>query len=238
MLLPLAGLSCLPKLLSILFTNASGLKLNGDALILFMQHRMKSNNLTPIFSKLIAREKKEHLLQQKSKSIWFIGLSGSGKTTLALELERYLFDQGFATALLDGDNVRTGINSDLGFSTVDRHENIRRVAEINKLFVENGIIVINSFVCPTESMRQLITSIIGKENVVIIYVQASLKTCMQRDVKGLYKKAIQGEISQFTGISDDFEEPQHYDLLINTENKSKEQNVEQIISFVVPKLRL
>lgn len=203
-----------------------------------MQHRMNSNNLTPVFSKLIAREKKEHLLQQKSKSIWFIGLSGSGKTTLALELEHYLFDQGFATAMLDGDNVRTGINSDLGFSTADRHENIRRIAEINKLFVENGIIVINSFVCPAESMRKLLTSIIGKDNVILIYVQASIKTCIQRDVKGLYKKATQGEIGQFTGISDTFEEPQHYDLLINTEQHSKEQNVEQIISFVVPKLRL
>ncbi len=199
---------------------------------------MNSNNLTPVFSKLIERAKKEHLLQQKSKSIWFFGLSGSGKTTLALELEYYLFNNGFATALLDGDNVRSGINSDLGFSTNDRYENIRRIAEINKLFIDNGIIVINSFVCPAESMRQLLTTIIGKENVVLIYVYASLATCMQRDVKGLYKKATQGEISQFTGISHTFDEPQHYDLIINTEHNSKEQNVEQIISFVVPKLRL
>lgn len=203
-----------------------------------MLHRMNRNNLTPFFSKLIEREKKEKLLQQKSKSIWFFGLSGSGKTTLALELEKYLFNNGFATALLDGDNVRTGINSDLGFSTHDRHENIRRIAEINKLFLDNGIIVINSFVCPAESMRQLLTSIIGKENVILIYVYATLITCMQRDVKGLYKKATQGKISQFTGISDTFEEPQHFDLIVNTELNSKEQNLEQIISFVLPKLKL
>ncbi len=195
-----------------------------------------SSNITPIFSKLIERKEKEQRLNQKSLSIWFIGLSGSGKSTLAVELEKYLFHHQFTTVLLDGDNVRTGINKDLGFSIEDRKENIRRIAEINKLFIENGIIVINSFVCPAEELRTLIRSIVGYENVFFIYTKASLETCIQRDVKGLYKKAQQGNVAQFTGISAPFEEPLNPDLIVDTEKQSIEDCLNQIIMNIIPRI--
>ncbi len=198
---------------------------------------MNSNHLRPIFSNLINRSQKEKLLSQKSISIWFIGLSGSGKSTLAVYLEHYLFDNGYKTVLLDGDNVRIGLNKDLGFSLNDRTENIRRVAEINKILLQNGLIVINSFVCPTEIIRKLVIDILGKENVYIIFVKASLETCIKRDVKGFYKKAINNEIKNFTGISDVFEEPTYYNLVIETENFTKEENLAKIISEIFPKLQ-
>ncbi|MCX7861424.1 MAG: adenylyl-sulfate kinase [Bacteroidales bacterium] len=199
---------------------------------------MNTNNIVPDFSKQISRNKKESLLNQKSISIWLIGLSGSGKSTLASALEHHLFDMGFKTAWLDGDNVRIGINKDLGFTINDREENIRRIAEINKLFINNGIIVINSFVCPLESMRSNIISIIGNDDVIFIYTKASIETCIKRDVKGLYKKALQGEISQFTGISDIFEEPLRAHLVVDTEQNSFETNMNEIINFIIPKVSL
>lgn len=199
---------------------------------------MTDENLSPFFSKLIKRNDKENLHKQKSLSIWFIGLSGSGKTTLALQLEYHLFSLGFKTILLDGDNVRANLNKDLSFSLDDRQENIRRVAEINKILVENGLIVINSFVCPTELIRKMIVDIVGKENLIFVYVKASLETCIQRDVKGLYKKALNNEINQFTGISDVFEEPNSPDLIINTELYDKDYNLQEVVSAIIPKIKL
>ncbi len=199
---------------------------------------MESSNLRPIFSDLIDRNAKEKLLQQKSLSIWFIGLSGSGKSTLAFSLENYLFNNGFKTVILDGDNVRTGLNKDLGFTLNDRTENIRRIAEINKILLDNGLIVINSFVCPTESLRKLILEILGIENVYLVFVKASLETCVKRDVKGFYKKALNNEIKNFTGISDIFEEPSYYNLVLDTENLSREESLSKLISEIYPKLKL
>jgi len=197
-----------------------------------------ANNTVPIFDKMLSREQKQSLLHQKSLCIWFTGLSGSGKSTLALALEHYLFQQGFKTALLDGDNVRQGINSDLGFSDKERTENIRRIAEINKLFLQNGIITINAFVSPTNAIRQMAKEIVGQDDFYLIYTQASLKTCKQRDVKGLYKKVQQGEIQNFTGISSVFEEPIHADLLLDTDMQTIEVCLNEIIKQILPKIKL
>lgn len=169
---------------------------------------------------MLTPKDKERLLKQRALCIWFTGLSGSGKSTLALALEKELFKHHFKTALLDGDNVRYGLNKDLGFSEKDRYENIRRIAEVNKLFIQNGIITINTFVSPSEEMRQLVCNIVGKENFFLIYTKASLEVCESRDAKGLYKKARNGEIKDFTGISAPFEEPKNATLIINTATKT------------------
>nr|MDQ3102031.1 adenylyl-sulfate kinase [Bacteroidota bacterium] len=163
------------------------------------------DHIHPTFQKLLSREQKELLLQQRSICIWMTGLSGSGKTSIAAVLEAQLSDQGFHTMVLDGDNVRSGINSDLGFSAGDRLENIRRIAEVARLFVGNGVITICCFVSPTEDLRQLARKIIGEKDLVEVFVDTPLTECERRDVKGLYAKARSGEVKEFTGISAPFE---------------------------------
>lgn len=195
------------------------------------------NQIFPIFDKIIPAKEKEKRYQQRSVCIWFTGLSGSGKSTLAILLEHFLFDNYYKTALFDGDNIRTGLNKDLAFSIDDRTENIRRIAEVNKLFIENGIITINAFVSPTEELRNLARSIIGQERFYLIYCKSSLATCEKRDKKGLYQKAKNGQISDFTGVSSPFEEPINADLIVDTENQSKEESLDQIIQYILPKLR-
>jgi len=191
-------------------------------------------NIHPISDdKITTRFDKEALLNQKSKIIWFIGLSGSGKTTLALEVEKQLFNKGFLIQLLDGDNIRNGINSNLGFTGSDRIENIRRISEVSKLFLNCGIICINSFITPTEDMRRLSESIIGKENIIQVYVNTPLDVCEKRDVKGLYKKARAGEIKNFTGITAPFEVPVNPDININTD-KSIKETADQIVFRLIP----
>lgn len=158
------------------------------------------NHIHPIFDQILQKSDKEQLLKQKAVVLWMVGLSGSGKSTLAKAIERELHDKGFLTQLLDGDNLRSGINNNLGFSESDRQENIRRAAEVAKLFVNCGVVTICSFISPTEEIRTAAKNIIGEENFREIYINASFESCEQRDVKGLYKKARAGEIKNFTGL--------------------------------------
>jgi len=195
-------------------------------------------NIHPIFDRIISRRDKELFLNQSAKVIWLTGLSGSGKSTIAEGLEKKLFDQGFMIQLLDGDNTRTGLNNNLEFSLEDRKENIRRIAEVSKLFVQSGIICINSFVSPTVEIRQMAADIIGKEDFLEVYVNTPLAVCETRDVKGLYAKARAGEIKGFTGIDSPFEAPQKPDYELLTENQSIEGSVLNLFNFVLPKLSL
>lgn len=197
-----------------------------------------SDNIKPIFDKMLSKQEKEKQLHQRAKCIWFTGLSGSGKSTLAILLEKKLVELQFTTALLDGDNIRYGLNKDLGFSDADRTENIRRIAEVNKLFNDNGIISINTFVSPTNEIRNLAKEIIGNENFILIYVRASIETCEKRDVKGLYKKARQGAIKDFTGISAPFEEPEKAQLIVDTNNESIENNLKTITDYILKEISL
>ncbi|HTF02517.1 MAG TPA: adenylyl-sulfate kinase, partial [Bacteroidia bacterium] len=184
-----------------------------------------SENIHPVFDRLLQRADREKLLGQKAKVIWLTGLSGSGKSTLAIGLERELHRTGKLVYVLDGDNVRTGINSNIGFSEEDRKENIRRIAEVAKLFLEAGVITICSFVSPTEELRAMAKQIIGADNFLEMYVNASLENCEKRDVKGLYAKARKGEIKDFTGIHQAFEAPQHPWLEIKTDTQSPAESL-------------
>ena len=196
-----------------------------------------SENIFPVFDKIISKEKKEKLLNQKGKVVWLTGLSGSGKTTIALQLEKELYKLGFLVQILDGDNIRAGINNNLSFSEGDRTENIRRIAEVSKLFLNCGIITINCFVSPTIKMRQIAKKIIGKENYYEIFINADLETCEKRDVKGLYKKARNGEIKNFTGIDSEYEKPNNPSLEVNTSQLSIDQSIEIILKNVLPQLK-
>jgi len=196
-----------------------------------------SENIFPVFNKIISKEKKEKLLNQKGKVVWLTGLSGSGKTTIALQLEKELFKLGFVVQILDGDNIRAGINNNLSFSENDRNENIRRIAEVSKLFLNCGIITINCFVSPTTKMRQIAKEIIGKENYYEIFINADLETCEKRDVKGLYKKARNGEIKNFTGIDSKYEKPINPSLVIKTSQLSLDQSIEIILKNVLPQIK-
>lgn len=197
----------------------------------------KASNIHPTFDKILQRQDKELLLQQHAVCIWMTGLSGSGKSTIAQGLEKKLHAHGIMTAILDGDNVRTGINNNLGFSEEDRIENIRRVAEINKLFLQNGIVTINSFVSPTADIRNLAKNIIGEQDFFEVYINASFDECAKRDVKGLYKKALNGEIKNFTGLDAPFEAPENAALEIDTTEQSIEESVELIYNFFQSKIK-
>jgi len=191
-------------------------------------------NLSPVFDRMLKRSDKEKLLNQRSICIWFTGLSGSGKSTLAIELEKELHNRGILVKLLDGDNVRTGINNNLGFSEEDRKENLRRIAEINKLFLECGVVTINSFVSPTNELRRLIKEIISAKDFYLIYISASLEICEKRDLKGFYSKARKGEISDFTGITAPFDIPTDTFLNLDTEKMSVIECVEILLSKILP----
>ena len=189
------------------------------------------NNLTKfVFD--ISKNNRILKFNQKPKLIWFTGLSGSGKSTLANALERILFDEGFSTYTLDGDNVRNGISSDLNFSQSDRSENIRRIAEIANLFLDAGIIVCSSFISPLERDRELVKSIVGTSNFIEIYVSTSLEKCEKRDTKGLYKKARAGKILNFTGISSEYEVPKNPNLVVDTSNDSIQNSVNCVYNYV------
>ena len=196
-----------------------------------------SENIFPVFDKIISKEKKEKLLNQKGKVVWLTGLSGSGKTTIALQLEKELFKLGFLVQILDGDNIRAGINNNLSFSESDRAENIRRISEVSKLFLNCGIITINCFVSPTKKMRQNAKKIIGKENYYEIFINADLETCEKRDVKGLYKKARSGEIKNFTGIDTEYEKPNNPSLEVDTSQLSLDQSIEIILKNILPQIK-
>ncbi|HRG28064.1 MAG: adenylyl-sulfate kinase [Chitinophagales bacterium] len=192
------------------------------------------DNIHPIFDRLLQRGDKETMLKQRSKVIWLTGLSGSGKSTIAEAVEKILHERGYLTMLLDGDNIRTGINNNLTFSEPDRVENIRRIAEVSKLFLNCGIITLNSFVSPTNEIRTLAKNIIGETDFVEVYVNAPLEVCEARDVKGLYAKARAGLIPDFTGITSPFEAPEHPALEIRTDQMEIQESVQRLIDFIIP----
>lgn len=195
---------------------------------------MKEENIYPIFDRMLSREDKEALLGQRGVMLWLTGLSGSGKSTIAIALERELHQRGLLCRILDGDNIRSGINNNLGFSAEGRVENIRRIAEIGKLFVNTGIITIAAFISPSNELRQMATRIIGEGDFLEIYVSTPLEECEKRDVKGLYAKARRGEIRNFTGISAPFEAPEHPVLSLDTSRLSLEESVNTLLELVLP----
>ena len=195
-----------------------------------------NENIFPVFHEILGRPEKESLLKQRARVIWLSGLSGAGKTTLAKHLEETLHRRGFLTQVLDGDNVRTGINNNLGFSDSDRFENIRRIAEVSKLFVDCGVITINCFISPTEEIRELARRIIGSDDFIEVYVNAPLDVCEDRDTKGLYSRARLGEIKNFTGISSPFEIPGNADIEIRTDLLTIEESVRQLLELILPKI--
>lgn len=190
------------------------------------------NEIYPIFDQMLSRSDKEELLGQKGIMLWFTGLSGSGKSTVAIALERELQKRGLLCRILDGDNIRSGINKGLGFTAEDRRENIRRIAEVAKLFVDTGIITIAAFISPSNELRRMASDIIGAEDFKEVYISTPLEVCEARDVKGLYAKARRGEIKNFTGISAPFEAPKHPALSIDTSKVSLEDSVKQILTFL------
>lgn len=191
-------------------------------------------NIHPVFDQILNRSDKEKFLQQHSIVIWLTGLSGSGKTAIAKGLEQKLYNEGFLTQVLDGDNVRTGINNNLGFSVDDREENIRRIAEVSKLFLNSGMIIIDCFISPTEAIRNHAKSIIGEKDFIEIYVNTPLEVCEQRDTKGLYKKARAGLIKNFTGIDSPYEEPKNPFIEVKTAEMTLEESVEFIYNKILP----
>ena len=195
-----------------------------------------AENIYPIFEKMLQRKDREALLKQKGIMIWFTGLSGSGKSTLAIALERELYKQGILCRILDGDNIRSGINNNLGFSEADRTENIRRIAEVSKLFVDCGIVTIAAFISPTHAIRRMASEIIGEDDFLEVYVSTPIEECERRDVKGLYAKARRGEIKEFTGISSPFEAPEHPFISIDTSRQSLADSVKIILEAVSPKI--
>ena len=197
----------------------------------------KSEHIHPVFERLLSRKERENVLQQTAKVIWLIGLSGSGKTTMARALEYELHLRNYKCMVLDGDNVRTGINNNLGFSEEDREENIRRVAETAKLFLDAGIITICSFITPLEVYRKKIEEIIGKNDLLLVFIDSPIEACEKRDVKGLYAKARRGEIKDFTGVNAPFEAPKNAALSIQTDGKSIYETFEILLKFTLPKLR-
>lgn len=193
-----------------------------------------ADNIHPIFDQLVSRQEKESFLNQNSKLIWMTGLSGSGKSTIAKGLEKALFQKGFYVQVLDGDNIRTGICNNLGFTVEDRSENIRRISEVAKLFIEAGVVTICSFVSPTQSIRKIAQNIIGEDNHIGVFIDTPIELCEKRDVKGLYKKARAGEIKNFTGIDSPFERPDNPNLIIQTAEQTIEESVDQVLQFVLP----
>lgn len=194
------------------------------------------NNIYPIFDRMLTRHDKELLLNQRSVMIWFTGLSGSGKSTLAIALERELHKRGLLCRILDGDNIRSGINNNLGFSESDRVENIRRIAEVSKLFIDSGVITIAAFISPNNEVRKMAAKIIGEDDFLEIFISTPLEECERRDVKGLYAKARRGEILNFTGISAPFEAPETPALSLDTSKTSVEESVNQLLSIVLPRV--
>jgi adenylylsulfate kinase len=197
----------------------------------------QENNIHTVFDKIKDRKEKEIYLKQRAKVIWFTGLSGSGKTTLASLLEKRLFELNFFCQILDGDNVRSGINRNLVFTEEDRIENIRRIAEVSKLFMNCGIILICAFISPTNEIRQMAKDIIGEDDFLEIFIDAPLEVCEQRDPKGLYKKARAGEIKNFTGISAPFEAPQSPFLRVENINHNIDDTITQMLKKILPDIK-
>ena len=197
----------------------------------------EKNNIYTVFDKITDRQEKEIVMKQRAKVIWFTGLSGSGKTTLASLLEKRLFELNYFCQILDGDNVRSGINKNLLFTEEDRIENIRRIAEVSKLFMNCGIILICAFISPTNEIRQMAKEIVGEDDFIEMFVDTPLEVCEQRDPKGLYKKARAGEIKNFTGISSPFEAPQSPFLRVENTNPNIDETVREMLINILPEIK-
>lgn len=195
------------------------------------------NNIFPEFKKMLGRQDKERLLKQKGKVFWLTGLSGSGKTSLAINIEKELYKQGYITQIFDGDNIRAGINSDLDFTDGGRKENIRRVAEICRLFLDCGIITISCFISPTIELRTMAKNIIGQKDFIEVFVDVPLEVCEQRDVKGLYKKAREGGVKNFTGIDSGYEKPVNPDIIIDTSKQNKVESAKLLLEQILKHLK-
>lgn len=192
-----------------------------------------AENIYPIYNRMLSRQEREKMLGQRGVMVWFTGLSGSGKSTVALGVERELHRRGILCRILDGDNIRAGINSNLGFSPEDRRENIRRIAEVGKLFVDTGVVTLACFVSPTEEIRQMARQIVGADDFKEVFVSTPIEECERRDVKGLYARARRGEVKEFTGVSAPFEAPQHPALSIDTSVLPLEESVARVVEMVV-----
>lgn len=186
----------------------------------------------------VSRRDRNLLNGHNSFVVWFTGLSGSGKSSLANQIEYELFRKGIRTYTLDGDNVREGLNGDLGFGAEERHENLRRIAEVAKILMDSGSVVMASFISPLEKDRTFIRKIIGNENLIEIFVNTPLDVCEQRDVKGLYKKARAGEIENFTGVNAPYEPPVSPDIEIQTEHEKMETSIKRILNHLENKLKI
>jgi adenylylsulfate kinase len=195
------------------------------------------NHIYPIQTQ-VSKAQRGELLKQQAKLIWFTGLSGSGKSTLAVQLEAQLFAKGYKTYLLDGDNIRTGLNKDLSFTDEARVENIRRIGEVAKLMLDSGIIVLSAFISPFKSDRDQVKKIVGNENYIEVFVDTPIEICEQRDVKGLYKKARAGEVKNFTGIDSPYERPENPDIAIPTHEVSVDESLTLLMKLVEPKVKL
>lgn len=196
-----------------------------------------AENIYPIYDRMMTRQDKESLLGQRGIMIWFTGLSGSGKSTVAMGVERELHAQGILCRILDGDNVRAGINNNLGFSAEDRIENIRRIAEIGKLFVQTGVVTLACFVSPTNDIRQMAREIVGEEDFLEVYISTPIEECERRDVKGLYARARKGEVKNFTGISAPFEAPVSADIDIDTSKIPLEESVRTLTDLIIKRVK-
>ena len=196
-------------------------------------------NIHTEFHRMLRRDAKEAQLRQRGHVFWFYGLSGSGKSTLANAVERKLTERGVLTKILDGDNIRSGLNSDLGFSDQDRQENIRRISEVARLFLDAGIVVFTSFITPKRDLRAAACEIVGAD-FTPVYVQASFETCAKRDVKGLYAKAAAGGVKHFTGKDSSFEEPSAADnnWVISTDSQTEEESINQLLERIIPLIEL
>lgn len=198
---------------------------------------MKDINIHTVFDKIKDRNEKEIYLKQRAKVIWFTGLSGSGKTTLASLLEKRLFELNYFCQILDGDNVRSGINRNLMFTDKDRIENIRRIAEVSKLFMNCGIILLCSFISPTNEIRQMAKDIVGEDDFLEVFIDTPLAVCESRDPKGLYKKARRGEIKNFTGISAPFESPQDPFLKVDNTDPDMNNTIREMLLKILPEIQ-
>jgi adenylylsulfate kinase len=193
-------------------------------------------NIHPTFDRILQRSDKEQLLNQKGLVVWMTGLSGSGKTTIAVALEKMLARNNVLTQVLDGDNIRSGINNNLGFTEEDRKENIRRIAEVSKLFVNCGVVTLNCFVSPTKDIRQQAKTILG-EDMFEVFINTPFDECEKRDVKGLYAKARAGEIKNFTGLDAPFEAPENPFLEVKTVGRPVDECAKQILDAVMPLIK-
>ena len=186
----------------------------------------------------VGKESREALLGQKARLIWFTGLSGAGKSTLSMQLEAKLHQLGYKTYLLDGDNIRSGLNKDLSFTDEGRVENIRRIGEVSKLFLDAGIIVLSAFISPFHADRQKVREIVGSENFFEVFVRCPIEVCEERDVKGLYQRARAGQIKNFTGIDSPYEEPHSPDLILDTEKNTIAESLKKLYDSLHSKYSL